>query len=120
MMSESEWVLERIKLYQLRRNHPGWSLRRCARELGHDPKWVRKWMQRIQSATAVSLEVFKSQSRAPKTVHRKIGEEAKQLVCELRQQLSEKFHRKAGAKTIAWGLAEYIQQHPVPLPCRKV
>jgi hypothetical protein len=119
MMSENEWVLERIKLYQLRRRHPDWSLRRCARELGHDPKWARKWVQRFQTTTTVSLEVFKSQSRAPKTVHRTIGEEAKQLVCELRQQLSEKFHRKAGAKTIAWGLAEYVQQHPVPFALPK-
>jgi hypothetical protein len=113
MMSESEWVLERIKLYQLTRKHPDWSLRRYARELGHDPKWVRKWVQRIKAVAAVSLAVFQSQSRAPKTVHRKIGEEAKQLVCELRQQLSERFHRRAGAKTIAWGLAEYAKQHPV-------
>jgi hypothetical protein len=113
MMSESEWVLERIKLYQLTRSHPDWSLRHYARELGHDLKWVRKWVQRIKAAAAITLELFNSRSRAPKTLHTRIGEEAKQLVCELRQQLSERFHRKAGAKTIAWGLAEYVKRHPI-------
>jgi transposase InsO family protein len=61
----------------------------------------------------VSLEVFKSHSSLPKTLHKRIGEEAKSLVCELRQQLSEQFHRTAGAKTIAWGLEEYTKQHTI-------
>jgi hypothetical protein len=111
--SENEWVLERIKLYHLRRKHPNWSLRQYRRELGHDPNWVRKWLKRMETSSSITLETFQSQSRAPKTVHKRIGSEAKQLVSELRKELSEKFHRKAGAKTIAWGLQEYAKKHAV-------
>ncbi|MBC7870552.1 MAG: transposase [Chitinophagaceae bacterium] len=114
MKSENEWVLERIKLYQLIRAQPDWSLRQYAQELGHDPKWVRKWAKRIKAAHSITIDLFKSQSRAPKTLHTRIGAEAKQLVSELRQQMSERFHRKAGAKTIAYGLKEYAKQHEVP------
>jgi hypothetical protein len=113
MRSESEWVLERVKLYHLLQAEPEWSLRRYARELGHDLTWVRKWVKRIREAASITLEVFRSRSRAPKTVHARIGEEARQLVSDLRQQLSERFHRRAGAKTIAYGLQEYARTHEV-------
>lgn len=113
MLSENEWVLERIKLYELAKTHPTWSLRQYARQLGHDVKWVSKWLGRIRAASEVSLDLFKSWSRAPKTVYRHIEEKAKEIVCDLRQQLSVKFHRKAGAKTIRWGLEEYLKRHPI-------
>lgn len=119
MKSENEWVLERIHLYHLRRKHPEWSLRQYARELGHDPNWVRKWLKRIEASIPVTLETFKSQSRAPKTIHRRISQEAKQLVGELRKELSERFHRKAGAKTIAWGLSEYAKKRVIPFALPK-
>jgi hypothetical protein len=119
MKDETEWILERIKLYELLRQHPEWSPRQYAHELGHDPKWVRTWKARFKTAMAVTLELFWSHSRAPKTVRRKIGEEAKQLVCQLREQLSEKFHRKAGSRTLQWGLSEYAAQHPVPFALPK-
>ncbi len=113
MLSENEWVLERIKLYELVKTHPTWSLRQYARQLGHDVKWVSKWLRRFRTATEITLDVFKSWSRAPKTIHRRIEEKAKEIVCDLRQQLSVKFHRKAGAKTILWGLSEYLKRHPI-------
>jgi len=119
MLSETEWVLERMRLYDLTRTHPTWSLRQYARQLGHDVKWVSKWLGRIKTASSVTMEVFKSKSRAPKTIYRRIEEKAKEIVCDLRQQLSLKFHRNAGAKTILWGLAEYLKGHPVTFPLPK-
>lgn len=113
-MSETDWVLERVRLYELMRQHPDWKIRQYAEALGRCEKWARTWKRRIQAAGPLSLEVFRSHSRAPKTVHRKIGEAAKQVVCELREELSEKFHRKAGARTIQWGLSEYAKHHAVP------
>ncbi len=113
MTQETAWVFERIKLYQLMQAQPDWSLRRYARELGHDPKWVRRWVQRIKAAPTLTLEVFRSRSHVPKTIPKKIGVEARQLVSDLRQQLSEQFHRPAGAKTIAYGLQQYAKTHEV-------
>jgi transposase InsO family protein len=101
------------------RAHPDWSLRQYARQLGHDLQWVRKWHQRFHEAASITLDLFKSRSRAPKTIRTRISAEAKQLVSDLRQQLSERFHRKAGAKTIAYGLQQYAQTHPVPFALPK-
>jgi hypothetical protein len=114
MGHETEWVLERIKLYQLMRSQPQMSLREYARQLGHDLKWVRIWKQRMQEAETITLDIFRSRSRAPKTVHTRIGPEAKRLVSDLRQQLSEQFHRNAGGKTIVYGLQEYAKSQPIP------
>ena len=111
MNSESHWVFERLKLYQLAQLHPDWSLRHYARELGHDLKWVRRWLARIQAAAPLSIDTFKSRSRAPHHPPPRISDEAKQLVGDLRRELSEQFHRRAGAKTILYGLQRYQQTH---------
>ncbi|NUQ06030.1 MAG: hypothetical protein HUU31_19220 [Anaerolineae bacterium] len=100
MNNETVWVFERIKLYQLLQTHPEWSLRQLARELGHDVQWVRRWRMRIKEAAQMTLDVFKSRSRARKTPPKRISLEAKSLIAELRQELSEQFHRRAGPKTI--------------------
>ena len=111
MENENAWVLERIKLYELMKVHPDWSLRHYGRELGHDLQWVRRWAARIRAATSITLDTFRSRSRAPHRPPKRIPQEAKELVGELRQVLSEKFHRKAGAKTILYGLQQYQQTH---------
>jgi hypothetical protein len=107
MESEPKWVYERIKLYELMAIHPNWSSRQYAHSLGHDHRWVQKWKRRIQSATKVSLSIFQSRSRAPKHPPPKICEEAKAVVCQLREELSETFHRPAGPKTILNALDQY-------------
>jgi hypothetical protein len=63
MESESFWVPERLKLYDLMRGHPDWSLRHYARELGHDLHWVRQGVSRIKAATALTLDTFRSRAR---------------------------------------------------------
>src|SRR5688572_19112575 len=100
MNSESEWIYERQQLYRVLREHPEWSLRAYARELHHDPKWVRKWVQRFRQHSDVSLEMFVSQSRKPNHTPTRIANATKDRICELRGHLSERFYRSAGAKTI--------------------
>ena len=53
--------------------------------LGHDPKWVLKWKSRILSSSKLTLEVFGSQSRAPKHISRRTSPEAKAIIGELRR-----------------------------------
>jgi hypothetical protein len=100
MDNETTWMFERMKLYQLLQTNPEWSLRQLARELGHDVQWVRRWRARIKAAPTITLDVFRSQSRARKTFPQRISEEAKRLVGELRQELSAQFHRRA--LTVNW------------------
>lgn len=113
MSSESEWVFERVQLLMLRRINPDWSYRRCARELGHDAKWVRKWSLRFAAAHPVTLKTLQSVSRAPHHPPPRIPEQAKDLVVELRHELSEQFHRRAGPKLLQFGLETYCKLHPV-------
>ena len=113
MDNETIWVRDRMTLFELLKLHPDWSLRQLGREVGHDAKWVRKWRSRIQSAVTQTLEVFASRSHVPKTPPKRISDEAKKLVGDLRVELSEQFHRRAGPKTIQYGLTEYQKQHPV-------
>lgn len=44
--------------------------------------------------------MYQSQSRAPKTVWPETSPEVKKVVAQLRVELSEQYHRKAGAKLI--------------------
>ena len=63
---ESEWELDRIQLYQLRRAHPDWTLKQLAQAVGRCLSWVKKWLKRFREMNKPSLEMFKSHSRAPR------------------------------------------------------
>src|SRR5215204_5562635 len=104
MESEVKWVYERISLYFELAEHPDWSNRHLANELDKSEKWVRKWRKRIAAAEPVSVSTFLSHSSAPKTCAKQVAPEVKALIGDLRGELSEKFHRKAGADTILYEL----------------
>ena len=112
MLTEHEWIHERIRLCTMMKEHPDWGGRRLAHALGHDPKWVAKWKSRLLKASKLTLEVFRSASRTPQHIWHRTTPEAKAVVAELRTTLSERFHRPAGARTIQYGLREYLKQHP--------
>jgi len=107
MWDESQWVLERLKLHELRQIHPEWSYGQYAKALKHDPGWVRKWSKRLQDNPVVTLKTLRSQSRAPHHPPERLSDKAKDLVVELRHELSEKFHRRAGPKLVQYGLSQY-------------
>lgn len=104
MWSEELWIGERQRLYELMRANPEWSARAYARAVGHDPKWVNKWVKRFRSQEQVTLESLRSQSRCPKHKPDEVAERVKDRIGELREVLSERFNRAAGAKTIAYFL----------------
>jgi hypothetical protein len=112
MLTEHDWIQERIRLSQLIKEHPAWGARRLGEVLGHDPKWVAKWKARISTTSKLTLDAFRSQSRAPQHVPQRIHPQAKAVVVDLRTRLSERFHRPAGARTIQYGLHDYRKQHP--------
>lgn len=111
MDSESHWIYERMRLYRLMQEQPGLSHRQYARQLQHDPKWVRKWHGRFQAATNLQIKTFFSQSRAPHRPPQRVTAEAKEIIIQLRRELSELFHRPAGHKTIRWGLQQWLKTH---------
>lgn len=113
MFSESEWMYERRRLYGLVQAHPEWSLRAYAREMGHDAGWVRKWVGHFKACVTPGVAMFCSHSRRPQRSPTQLGMKVKDTICELRESLSERFWRRAGAKTIQY----YLKQKQGVLPC---
>ena len=107
MLTEHEWIQERIRLSYLVKEHPDWGARRLRKALGHDSKWAAKWKACIRATSSLTWDVFRSQSRAPQHAPQRIQPQAKAGVVDLRTHLSESFHRSAGARTIQYGLEQY-------------
>lgn len=112
MLSESEWIYERQKWYALVREHPEWGLRAYARAVQHDVKWVRKWVKRFRAQDSPTLERFRSQSHKPKHRPKQLSNQVKDKICSLRERLSERFHRPAGAQTIQYFLKQALTTTP--------
>lgn len=115
MDAESHWVYERMRLYQLMQEQPGLSNRQYAGVLQHDPKWVCKWRHRFQATSEIQVKTFFSQPRAPHHPPQRLSAEAKDIIVHLRVELSERFHRPAGHKTIRWGLQQWLQMQTTAL-----
>jgi len=106
MLSESELIYERRKLFDLMRAYPAWSLRAYAHAVQHDLQWVRKWAKRWVGHDAATDELLRSQSRRPQQSPRQLVDSVKDTIGELRETLSERFNRAAGPKLIAYFLGQ--------------
>lgn len=102
--NESEWTHARIELYKLHKKNPTWTYEKLAEMLGYSVSWVKKWLKRARQATVKTLEVFTSQSRAPKNPARKITDRVRDVILTLRQKLPEKYRRVVGAYPILYHL----------------
>jgi hypothetical protein len=100
MDTETQWVYDRITLDQLRLAQPHWTAPQLAEAIGRSERWARKWLQRLRTSELTDLKRYVSQSRAPKSRPRQTPPEIKEIVCELRETLSEKYHRPAGPRLI--------------------
>ncbi len=101
---ENEWELDRIRLFQIWREHDDWTKARLGRELKRSLSWVKKWLKRFREAEQPTLEMFKSHSRAPLHRPRQIIRAVRDAVLDLRDQLKEKYGRVVGPKTILYHL----------------
>lgn len=101
---ESEWELDRMRLYQLRREHPEWTLKHLAQAVGRCLSWVKKWLKRFREAEQPSLEMFKSQSRAPHRRPRQVVAAVRDAIWGLRDSLNEVYGRVVGPKIILYHL----------------
>jgi transposase len=115
---ESEWELDRIRLYQLRREHPDWTLTRLAEAVGRCLSWVKKWLGRFREAGEPCLAMFKSQSRAPHHRPRQIVAAVRDAILGLRDSLKTLYGRVVGSKTILYHLHRdrLLQRQGVYLP----
>ncbi len=115
---EGEWELDRIRLFQLRRAHPDWTLRQLAQELRRSLSWVKKWLKRFREAGRPTLEMFKSRCRAPHHRPRQVVAVVRDAILSLRDQLKAVYGRVVGPKTILYHLHRdpLLQAQGVYLP----
>lgn len=100
MDSESQRIFDRMRLHRLMLAHPHWGPAQLAQAIGRSERWARKWVKRLKAVEQPSFEMYRSRSRAPKTRPRQTPEPVKDVICQLREELSEAYHRPAGADLI--------------------
>ena len=115
---EALWEFERLKLFQFVRDHPDWSSTRLAETVGHSLSWVKKWRQRFRQAKQLSLDLFQSQSRAPKTHTKQLIPVVRNAILSWREQLKDVYKRTVGSKTILYHLHHdpLLQQQAAFIP----
>lgn len=115
---ESEWELDRMRLFQLRRAHPDWTLPRLAQALGRSLSWVKKWLKRFREAGQATLAMFKGRSRAPHQRPRQVVAGVRDAILSLRDGLKVVYGRVVGPKTILYHLHRdaLLQAQGVYLP----
>ncbi len=101
---ESEWELDRIRLFQVWQAHQEWTLVRLGHALNRSLSWLKKWLKRFREAEHPTLAMFKSQSRAPLHRPRQMIRAVRDAILQLRDQLREKYGRVVGPKTILYHL----------------
>ena len=112
MDSESQRIYDRMSLHRLAKKYPHWQPIQFAADLGRSERWVRKWLQRFESVARHHFSMYLSQSRAPKHRPRQTPNWVKDAICELRETLSEQYHRPAGASLIRHYLPAHLQEYP--------
>jgi hypothetical protein len=100
MDSESARIFERMQLYHLLKKYPEWTNQHFADELGKSESWVRKWCSRFMRTSQPNFKIYLSESCAPKTIWRETPVVMKNVIADMRVELSEQYHRKAGPKLI--------------------
>ncbi len=98
---ETEWRVARARLRDLLRENAQASHPELAEQLGYSVSWVRKWRKRLAKAAPEDEQVLHSQSHRPKRIPHRVSELVEERIITLRVSLSEQYHRKVGARTIA-------------------
>ena len=104
MNNEVERVRKRIELWHLLGENVRYSNAQLARKVGASEGFVRKWRQRLQHTSGDEMTVFMSRSRRRKTSPRQVTEVLEAKILHLREQLSQQYGRRVGARNILYHL----------------
>lgn len=101
---EAQWIIDRGYLRQLMVDHPEWTNRQYADEVGRCRKWVQKWKKRLQGTDLNDQSVLHSQSRARKTLPEPYHPEVIDRILALRDYPPPETPRKLGPVPILYYL----------------
>ena len=105
-MSEIEWLVDRVKLYELRRTAPELSIKELADEIGRSETWTRKWCRRLDAGDADDPTIFYSQSRARHTSNVRVGPAVEEAILSIRDEPPDNLRRTPGPLTILYFLGK--------------
>ncbi len=83
-MSEVDWPVGRVKLYELWRENPQRKHSKLAEAVGFSVSWVEKWLGRFTQANPDDVSIFFSQSRARYTLSKKVTTEVEEAILDIR------------------------------------
>jgi len=101
---ESEWVVKRLALWQSLREPDQPSDTKLAQRLGMSRSWVQKWRARLVGVAGDDSMPFLSRPRCRHTSPKQVGEEVEATILHLREQLTEQYQRRVGARNILYHL----------------
>jgi len=95
---ETGRIYDRLRLHDLIEQYPDWSVTKLAQELGRTRHFVYTWQARIFDPNNKTFpNKYMSHSCAPQSNEKWVQPEVEKAILELREELSEKHARKAGA-----------------------
>jgi transposase InsO family protein len=101
---EEQWVIDRARLRQLMIEHPSWTKRQMAEEVGRSICWVKKWRRRFWAADPDDDSVLYGLSRARHNPPPSITQEVVERILEIRDDPPENLGRTPGPRTILYYL----------------
>jgi len=101
---EEQWYVDRCTLRRLRKEHPEWSQKKLAQEVGRSRSWVKKWLRRIRDADPDDEDVLRGKSRARKNPPPRIEPEVIERILSIRDEPPENLQRTPGPQTILYYL----------------
>jgi hypothetical protein len=103
---EEEWIVKRCKLREVWLEHPEWSHKKMADEVGGSKSWVKKWLRRTRSAPREDQQILHGQSRVRKRLPPCFSPEVVNKVLEIRDHPPRLLGRTPGPFTILYYLRQ--------------
>jgi len=101
---DEQWVVDRGQLRELMAEHPDWTKRQLAQEVGRSVSWVKKWRRRLREADPDDDSVMHGLSRARHHPPPSIVPEVVERILEIRDSPPENLGRTPGPKAILYYL----------------
>jgi hypothetical protein len=111
---EEEWIADRSKVREVWFEHPNWSPKKLAKEVGRSEAWARKWRARIRQAPLEDREVLNGRSRVPHQLPPSISEEVVDKILDLRDHPPQPLGRVPGPLTIIVLFSNIMTQGNLP------